>query len=240
MASPAVVVGRRRRAADAIVGPQEDDMRIPILALAVVTLLTSCASPAPTATTVSPTAMVTVGVTSPSSPPVSGTFTPTVTSKPTIWYTPSPYPTIPLSFVPLEPVYLEHWKEYEHALAKELKRMSPPEKVLCEWVILGRTKQSIYVWALCAEHLQGDFYPGVSVPAVIDLDADGKVVDVKTPRPGADYGPSIRRVFPKDVQEKIFNFQAWLDVDQLKTHLIYRFDHPETPPLIVLSATPMP
>jgi len=215
-------------------------MRVFILALAAVGLLTSCVSPASTATTVSPRVMEDVVVATPFSPPVTSTSAPTVTSKPTIWYTPSPYPTMPLSFVPLEPVYVEHWKDHEHALAEELKRMTPPEKVLCEWVILGRSEQAIYVWALCAEHLRGDFYPGVSVPAVIYLDADGKVAEVKTPRPGMDYGPSIRQLFPKDVQEKIFNFQAWLDITQLKTHLIYRFEHPGTPPLIVLSATPTP
>ena len=104
-----------------------------------------------------------------------------------------------VSFVTLEPAYLEHWKEYEQALAETLKRMTPPDKVLCEWVSLGQSEQAVYVWALCAERLQGDFYPGVSVPAVIYIDSDGKVIEVKMPEAGMHYGPSIRQLFPKDI-----------------------------------------
>lgn len=139
-----------------------------------------------------------------------------------------------------DPMQLTNWQEYEKALATEVKRLPPTTKVLCEWIILGHSESAIYVWVLCAEHLRDDFYPGVSVPAVIHISPDGKVVKVETPEPGMNYGPSIRRMFPEDVQEKIFNFLEWLDVEQLKAHLVYRFEHPGTPPLIVLSATPTP
>ncbi len=137
-------------------------------------------------------------------------------------------------------VHLAHWKDFEKALAREIKRMTPIEKVLCEWIILGYSENVVYVWALCAEHRRDDFYPGVSEPAAVHVNPDGKTMKVETPEAGMNYGPSIRRMFPEDVQEKIFHFQEWLDVEQLKAHLVYRFEHPDTPPLIVLSATPAP
>jgi len=143
-------------------------------------------------------------------------------------------------FVTPDPMQLTNWQEYEKALATEVKRLIPTEKVLCEWIILGHSESAIYVWVLCAEHIRDNFYPGVSVPAVIHIGPDGKVVKVETPEPGMNYGPSIRRMFPEDVQDKIFHFQEWLDIEQLEAHLVYRFEHPATPPLIVLSATPTP
>lgn len=215
-------------------------MRI-LLTLVTMGLLTSCAFTSSTATIVPPIVTEARTVATPYSLPVTGTSTPTVLSKPTIWYTPSPHSTMPLSFVTLIPIYLEHWKEYEQALAKELERMTPPEKVLCEWVILGQSEQAVYVWALCAEHEQNDIYPypGVSEPAAVYISPEGEVVGVKVPEPG---GPFARDIFPEDVQEKIFRAHngGWLDVSQLQAHLIYRFEHPEVPPLVVLSATPAP
>ena len=187
---------------------------------------------------------VDVVVPTPFSPPVTSTSAPTVTSKPSIWYTPSPYPTMPLSFVPLEPVYVEHWRDFESALTSRLLEWVPPDQRLCEWIILhvSKTERSLEydVWAVCMEKPRPDgLFAVVSMPVKMQF-LNNRVIEVEIPEPGTHYGPSIRRMFPEDVQEKIFNFQAWLDITQLKTHLIYRFEYPGTPPLIVLSATPTP
>lgn len=207
-------------------------MRAFVLSLLFVILLASCTSPLfQPASPVTTTALETP----------SSTLSPivTVTARPTIWYTPSSHPTIAVFTTP-DAMHLMHWKEYEEALARVVKRATPPEKVLCEWTILGYSESTIYVWALCAEHIRDDFYPAVSVPAAIYIGPNGEAVEVKIPEPGMNYGPSIRRMFPEDIQEKIFHFQEWLDVEQLKVHLIYRFEHLGVPPLIVLSATPTP
>jgi len=136
---------------------------------------------------------------------------------------------------------LTHWKEYEATIAKELLSWVSAGERLCEWILLGISDLEDYIWIVCMEKPEPDgHYAVVSVPAKVCLGVDGKVLEIKIPEAGMNYGPSIRRMFPEDVQEKIFHFQEWLDVEQLKTHLIYRFEHPGTPPLIVLSATPMP
>ena len=152
---------------------------------------------------------------------------------------------MPLSFVPLEPAYVEHWKEFEIALTTKLLEWVPPNERLCEWVVLGVSQtESLLeydIWAVCMEKPRPDgLFAVVSMPVKMQSDLTGRVTKVEIPEPGAHYAPSIRRMFPKEVQEKIFNFQEWLNVEELKAHLIYRFEHPEIPPLIVLSATPMP
>ncbi len=208
-------------------------MRVFVLLFLLVPLLASCASSAPH--TGLPEATTTPRISLSTSSPI-----PTATVKPTTWYTPSPRPPLPVFIIP-NAAHLKHWKEYEEALARALKRATPHEiKVFCEWIILGYSEQATYVWALCAEDKPKDLYPGVSVPAAIYVGAEGEVIEVKVPEPG---GPFVRDIFPEDVQEKIFrahNAQGWLDVPQLKAHLIYRFEHPEVPPLVVLSATPYP
>ena len=148
-----------------------------------------------------------------------------------------------VSFVTPYPAMFAHWKKFEAALTAKLLEWVPPDKRLCEWVLLGvsETAPMQYIWVVCMEQPKPDgLFAVVSIPVRVHLDSDGNVKKLEIPGPGANYGPSIRQLFPKDVQEKIFNFQAWLDVEQLKAHLIYRFEHPETPPLIVLSTTPTP
>ena len=55
--------------------------------------------------------------------------------------------------------------------------IDPSKDALCEWDILGRSGQEVYVWANCASIL------GNTVrPAVIYLEVDGAIRDVKVAR----------------------------------------------------------
>jgi len=215
---------------------------MPLFLLTIVVLLAACAFPTlPETPSPTTTAFRTL-------PPILyPTSSPTVTTipSPTIWYTPSPLPPLPVFATP-DSVHMQRWKEYQEALARVLKRSTPPgRKVLCEWIILGTSKDAIYVWALCAEQERNDFYPGVSTPAAIYVDSTGGVVRVIAPE--LERIP-IRDIFPENVAEIIFDAYGgpgapgWLDggFEQLKAHLIYRFDHPDVPPLVVLSAIPAP
>jgi hypothetical protein len=70
--------------------------------------------------------------------------------------TPSPLPTQPIiPMITPDAIQVKRWKEYENALAKSILSFLPPKEVLCEWEILGRSEQEVYVWATCAA-LGGD------------------------------------------------------------------------------------
>lgn len=196
-------------------------------------LLVSCTSSLPQTT-------LPVTTTTLATPSFTPSSIPTATAKPTVWYTPSPRPTIAI-FVTPDVMYLTHWKEYEKALAAKLLAWVSPGERLCEWILLGTSDMEQYIWAVCIEKPNpNEHSAAVSIPAKVYLGSDGRISEIEIPDAGMFYGPSIRKMFPEDVQERIFHFQEWLDVEQLEAHLVYRFEHPSTPPLIVLSATPAP
>jgi hypothetical protein len=140
------------------------------------------------------------------------------------------------------PDQLARWSEYEHALARKFLSYLPPEEVLCEWEILGQSGQEVYVWAFCLGLPPAgkgkEYAPGASIPAVIHLKSDGSVQSVELPRDaGLSYAEGIRKIFPKDVQEKIFG--RLVNIAGMVAHAQLRRETPE-PPLIILLATPHP
>lgn len=175
-------------------------------------------------------------------PTVTLSQSPTVNLEVGLSVTPSPMPTRK-AFVILTPnsVEVKRWGEYQSALARKLMSFLPEDEVLCEWEILGRSSQETYVWVACTGIVpignRGGF-PSGEEPAVIHVGADGSVQSIEVPGAGSDYGRDIRRLFPPDVQTKIFD--NLIDYRQLLDHLEWRRTHPEEPPLIVLSVTPAP
>lgn len=178
------------------------------------------------------------------------TFTPlppAFTSTATIeYFAPTPIPTLPpLPIFTPDAMHVERWQEDEDALANALLSFPPGEtleEALCEWEILGRSDQEVFVWAVCTgTSLVGDTnprFPTSSIPAVIHHSEDGSVQLVEIPGAGTDHARDIRRMFPLDVQERIF--KDFTDVRKFIEHLDIRQEHPEVPPLVVLSATPEP
>ena len=175
---------------------------------------------------------------------VSPTPVPTSTFIP-VTIIPSPLPTQPtIPMITPDAIQVKRWKEYENALAMKIRgREASVGKVLCEWDILGRSDQEVYVWAVCmGTFLVGDInpiFPTASVPAVIHLNEDGSVQSVEIPGAGSDYVRDIRRMFPPDVQEE-FDRYHFGRAGEMSEHLEWRRTHPEEPPLIVLSATLTP
>ena len=126
------------------------------------------------------------------------TFTPTATI---VYPTPSPIPTQPPPpiFTP-DAIQVERWQEYQLELAKVViygYRYGPDiyKNALCEWDILGRSGQEVYVWAYCASREE----VWRESPAVIHLDADGSIQKVST-------NNNLIRKFPTDVLEKIHSY----------------------------------
>ena len=143
-------------------------------------------------------------------------------------------PQLPvIAWITPDPVQLETWQDYETALAADILSFLPPEKVLCEWEILGQSDNEVYVWAVCGE--LWDTRVGLEGLAVIYLGADGSVQRVIS---GLDFPEEIRPIFPPDVQERYFRGQ--IHFQELVDRLRLRLRQPQEPPLIVLSATPAP
>ena len=166
---------------------------------------------------------------------VSLTLVPTSTI-PLVTVTPSPLPTQP-TFPVIMPdaIQVEKWKEYENALATTFfKSYLKPEQVVCEWVILGQAEQEVYVWAHCAS-IYSAGPSQASIPAVIHLGTDGSVQSAEIPGSGTAYGRDIRRMFPPDVQEKIFSHVVLPSQEQMD-HLRWRRGHPEEPPWTSLAS----
>ena len=145
----------------------------------------------------------------------------TLTTQPT-------QPVIP--WVSPDAFQIEKWKEYQTALARVLDYL-PPEEVICEWELLGRSGNEIYVWAVCGEIWGGRV--GLEGLAVIYVGEDGSVYYAKTAGiGGAGYPSEVKQMFPVDVQERYYG--GLIHFQELVDHLRWRQrGNSEVPPLII-------
>jgi len=147
------------------------------------------------------------------------------------------------TYIPSDPAQLERWKEYETALAEKLLPQYPRDTVLCEWELTEKFEQKLNVWAVCMTTVTsadvGNYYfPAASLPAVVNLNADGSVQSVETPQYSDLYISDFWRLFPNGAWKDLPNVSA------MEKHLHWRRTHPAEPPLVVLNAavtvTPIP
>ena len=135
------------------------------------------------------------------------------------------------TFVPT-PAATPRWVIYEKALVNAVLPGSLYGR--CEWEIWGAAGREVYVWALCRDGLRAG-----SVPAVIYLKENGEIERVVIPSDGAGYPVDVRALFPLDIQNRIFANEFSSRADAADEHISTRSaDH--SPPLIVLSGTPLP
>jgi hypothetical protein len=149
-----------------------------------------------------------------------------------------PTPAV-IPWITPDSIQVENWMEYQSALAKSLLSYLSPEQVLCEWEILGRSGNEIYVWAACGE--MWDVRVGLEGLIRIDVAEDGSVQNaVPSGTGGMGFPSEIRKMFPRDVQERYFS--GLIHFQELADHLRWRLRHPQEPPLIVsgLTSTPCP
>ena len=154
-----------------------------------------------------------------------------------------PQPTMPI--ITPDAVQVERWKEYQTELAKLVLSDSGAEfplykEALCEWDILGRSDQEVYVWARCRTANSGD-----RRPAVIYLATDESIQKVEVPFHVSAWESTIQKLFPADVRDKIELYFYLSSInsgrpEELRKHLIFRLTHPEVPPLTILSTMPVP
>jgi hypothetical protein len=133
-----------------------------------------------------------------------------------------------------DPIQIGRWNEYEEALAKAFfKSYFQPEEVVCEWAILGQAEQEVYVYAYCS----GIYSAGpsaASIPAVIHLAPDGSVQNAEIPGSGSAYGEDIRRMFPIELHERIFDHS--ISFRGMEDRMRWRRGHPNEPPLVILNS----
>lgn len=196
-------------------------MKVKIVVLLLAIILTVCGS-----------------MTTPASTVASPTFTPTVTFA---IPTQSPIPTQPpVLLLKPDAIQVERWREYQTEMAKIILSDGGDvfplyENALCEWDILGRSVQEVYVWAECIGPSTGG-----RGPAVLHLRTDESIEYVRVPGHGSMAETNIQKMFPVEVQGKIELYYSSLSygrAKELADHLQYRLTHLEVPPLIILSAT---
>jgi hypothetical protein len=170
-------------------------------------------APAPTETLVPPTAAFTPSPTRRVEPVE--TITPTLEAVP---IPATPLPTEPIPPVPTPDAYqVEHWQEYQTGLAKALYSYDPNDPshqqgyysgadkdALCEWNILGRFGQEIYLWAAC---ISADGLWLESHAIVVYLELDGSIREVSVVREEDDHHTQLAvydlHLFPIEIQEKL-------------------------------------
>lgn len=142
------------------------------------------------------------------------------------------------------------WVKYQTELARVLLAWYSPKygfpsglykSAICEWDILGRDPQLVYVWAYCSvpsEGIERD------VPAIIYLNDNGYPQKAEAPKLDSYWLDDASKMFPADVQAKFDTYTSGsLSSGRLKelvAHARYRYTHPEEPPLIILDTTPAP
>ena len=214
-------------------------MKKALFAALLVVILTACA-PAPPTTDVQNTAIAIVqtgvALTQTALPTATPTFTPTAT--PTALPTFSPVPTLVRPIFTPDAIQLERWQEYQTKLAEAL---NTPIGSLCEWDILGRSGQEVYVWAYCIN----ENYAYDHRPAEIHLNTDGSIQEIKAARYWMGYGDiesNEKELFPKDIIEKLYFYKGFFELtgrpEELKKYLHYRLANPGTLPWVVLLGTP--
>lgn len=130
------------------------------------------------------------------------------------------------------PLETPRWVFYEKALADKILQFGGEGK--CEWEIWGVSGQEVYVWAQCNQGLTAG-----SMPAVIYLGENGRIENVVIPGHGTQYGIDIQTLFPAYLHERILSMEFSNRAKEAEKHISTRtIDH--SPPLIVLSGTPLP
>jgi hypothetical protein len=96
-------------------------------------------------------------------------------------------------------------------------------KVFSAFKIFSSEEDNIYVWAFMQEFYKkdGKIEPGTawSVPLVINIERINGNVTIKNftaPRDGELYSEDIKKLFPKELQNNIFDFTSSLEMRELE------------------------
>ena len=121
---------------------------------------------------------------------------------------------------------VEKWLSYETALATQFSYL-PPAQVICEWEVLDRRENEVYVWAVCGTIM--DNRVGLEGLAIIYI--GGPVLTALRSDDPAMY--------PTSVLERYFD--GLIHFQELVDHLRVRQGHAlAEPPLIILNAKRIP
>jgi len=96
-------------------------------------------------------------------------------------------------------------------------------KVFTAYEILGAKAEEIYVWAYAQEFYKENNAlekgTGLSCPVVLTVDSQDEkevnIIDHKVPRDGSFYSQDIKTLFPKKVQDAIFNIHQGQTIPEL-------------------------
>lgn len=101
--------------------------------------------------------------------------------------------TTPTSTTPPPPFAVEQ------PLAHTILPYDQLSRAACEWELLGAGPGEVYVWVVCMGHYRAAEVSetAASLPARLDVDAQGHITQVILPRDSMDYLPNL--MFPPEI-----------------------------------------
>lgn len=111
-------------------------------------------------------------------------------------------------------------------LDKNLISPSFGGKVFSSYKILGSSSEEIYVWVLVQEFYKANdsvkLGTAISAPVVLVINQNKDSVTIvshKIPGDGAQYSEDVKKLFPKEIQEEIFNIQQGQTIEELSNQI---------------------
>jgi len=99
-------------------------------------------------------------------------------------------------------------EEYLDAKTNDISSPFQGGRMYSAFKILGTDSNKIYLWMLKYEYLKesNELTNGVSLPVVLTIKVKDNQVVIENhsfPKDGAEYGPSLKKLFPQNIREQI-------------------------------------
>jgi hypothetical protein len=117
----------------------------------------------------------------------------------------------------------------EKYLDEKVMQPSFGGKIFSAHQVLMTDKDKIYIWAYVQEYYKQsgktELGSGWSVPMVLNIEWKAGLWSItghETPGDGSQYGDDIRRLFPQELHQKIFDFSGTDDMRSLEKRSVER------------------
>lgn len=99
-------------------------------------------------------------------------------------------------------------EEYLDTMTEDISSPYQGGKMVSAFRILGTDADKIYLWMLKYEYLEqnSELTNGVSLPVVLTIKTESDKIIIEShdfPKDGTEYGPSLKKLFPKNVRDSI-------------------------------------
>jgi hypothetical protein len=152
-----------------------------------------------------------------------------VTAQAEAYATPTPDPRL---------IIWPGWEQFEQELGRAVLTPLLANRV-CDWSVLGRNGNDIYVWAYCAAFNPAPTINAASMPAVLRVSENNMAVGALVPREGAYYSEDVAALFPAEIQPLVLSQTPGTAAPELVRHARLRLNWPMLPPFGAAEVAPV-